>query len=123
MDYNVCIKKPIYFYLCNIFNIKTLGGIVEERVSTSLEILLDQQPDLKELTTHARTAQWYQLGVQLELDSVDLCGCTDLARMYELWIQQKAEMATRRNLLTTLRSIRENNVAWMYENYLRTKVS
>ena len=97
--------------------------MVEERVSTSLEILLDQQPGLKELTTHARTAQWYQLGVQLELDSVDIRGCTDLARMYELWIQQKAEMATRRNLLTTLRSIRENNVARKYENYLRTKVS
>ena len=97
--------------------------MVEEHVSTSLEILLDQQPDLKELTTHARTAQWYQLGVQLELDSVDLDGCANMTRMYQLWIQQKAEMATRRNLLTALRSIRENNIAWMYENYLRTKVS
>ena len=29
----------------------------EKRVSKSLEILLDQQPHLKELTTHARTAQ------------------------------------------------------------------
>ena len=84
---------------------------------------MDQQPDLKELTTHARTAQWYQLGVQLELDSVDLDGCTDLTRMYQLWIQQKPEMATRRNLLTALRSIRENNVARKYENYLRTMVS
>ena len=97
--------------------------MVEEHVSTSLEILLDQQPDLKELTTHARTAQWYRLGVQLELDSVDLDGCADMTRMYQLWIQQKAEMATRKNLLTALRSIRENNVAWTYENYLRTKVS
>ena len=89
----------------------------------SVQILLDQQPDLKELTTHARTARWYQLGVELELDNVDLAGCTDLARMYELWIQQKAEMATRRNLLTALRSIRENNVAFRYEDYLRRKVS
>ena len=97
--------------------------MVEERVSTSLEILLDQQPDLKELITHARTAQWNLLGVQLELDSVDLAGCTDLARMYQLWIQQKAEMATRKNLLTALRSIRENDVARQYEDYLRTKVS
>ena len=88
---------------------------------------MDQQPDLKELTTHARTAQctWYQLGVKLELDSVDLDGCTDLTSMYQLWIKEKAEIATRRNLLTALRSIRESNVAWMYENYLRiqTKVS
>ena len=97
--------------------------MAKEHVSKSLEMLLDQQPDLKELTTHARTAAWYQLGVELELDNVNLRGCTDLARMYELWIQQKAEMATRRNLLTALRSIRENNVARQYEDYLRTKVS
>ena len=56
--------------------------MAEERVSTSLQTLLDQQPDLKELTEHARTARWYQLGVQLELDSVDLRGCTDIAGMY-----------------------------------------
>ena len=95
----------------------------EEYRSNSLEILLDQQPDIKELTTHARTAQWHLLGVQLELDSVDLDGCTDLTSMYQLWIQEKAEMATRKSLLTALRSIRENNVAWKYESYLRTKVS
>ena len=95
----------------------------EERVSELLEMLLDQQPDLKELTTHARTAQWRLLGVHLNLDSVDLDGCTDLTSMYRLWIQEKAEMATRRNLLTTLRSIKLNNVAWKYESYLRTKVS
>ena len=95
----------------------------EQCVSKSLEILLDQQPDIKELTTHARTAQWRLLGVQLELDSVDLDRCTDLTSMYQLWIQEKAEMATRKSLLTALRSIRENNVAWKYESYLRTKVS
>ena len=95
----------------------------KERVSISLEILLDQQPDLKELITHARTAQWNLLGVQLELDSVDLAGCTDLTRMYQLWIKEKAEMATRRNLLAALRSIRQNSIAYEYEKYLRTKVS
>ena len=76
--------------------------MAEECVSTSLEILLDQQPGLKQLTTHARTAQWYQLGVELELDSADLDGCTDLTRMYQLWIQEKAEMATRTILLNAL---------------------
>ena len=95
----------------------------EKRVSTSLEILLDQQPDIKELITNARTANWRLLGVQLELDKVDLAECTDLTSMYQLWIKEKAEMATRRNLLTALRSIRENNVAWQYESYLRTLVS
>ena len=76
--------------------------MAEECVSTSLEILLDQQPGLKQLITHARTAEWYQLGVKLELDSVDLDGCTDLTRMYQLWIQEKAEMATRTILLNAL---------------------
>ena len=82
-------------------------------------MLLDQQPDLKEITNFARTAEWYQLGVQLELDLVDLAGCTDIARMYQLWIQQKAQDATRRNLLAALRAIRENNAAWQYEQYLK----
>ena len=95
----------------------------KERESTSLEVLLDQQPDLKELTTHARTAKWNLLGVQLELDSIDLDGCADLTSMYRLWIQEKAGLATRRNLLTALQSIRENDVAWKYKNYLRTLVS
>ena len=108
--------------MSNIFTL-ILGSMDEECVSTSLEILLDQQPGLLEITTHARTAKWYKLGVKLELDSVERDGCTDLEHMYQLWIQEKAEMATRRNLLTALRSIRENNVAWTYENYLRTLVS
>ena len=86
-------------------------------------MLLDQQPTIIELNTYARTAQWYRLGVQLELDRVDLTGCTDFTRMYQLWIQEKAEMATRRNLLTALRSLGQNNVSRLYEDYLKTKVS
>ena len=82
-------------------------------------MLLDQQPDLKEITNFARTAQWYQLGVQLELDGVDLERCTALPQMYQLWIQQKAKDATRRNLLTALRAIRQFNVASQYESYLK----
>ena len=82
-------------------------------------MLLDQQPKLKEITEFARTAKWYQLGVQLELDDVDLAGCTDIARVYQLWIQQKAQDATRRNLLTALRAIKQNNVACQYEQYLK----
>ena len=45
-------------------------------------MLLDQQPKLKEITEFARTAKWYQLGVQLELDDVDVGECIDLARVY-----------------------------------------
>ena len=95
----------------------------EEHLSKLLETPLDPQTDLIELTTHARTANWHLLGIQLELDIVNLDGCNKLASMYRLWIGEKAEKATRKNLLTALRSIKENNVAWKYENYLRTKVS
>ena len=93
--------------------------MVEKRVSPSLEMLLDQQPKLKEINEFARTAEWHRLGVQLDLDDVDLAGCNDLGRMYQLWIQQKAKDATRRNLLIALRAIRQNNVAYQYEDYLK----
>ena len=86
----------------------------------SLDQLLDQQPPLKELITHVRTSKWFDLGTHLELDSVHLAGCSDFARMYQLWIEEKAENATRRNLLGALRDIKQNNVAKMYENYLKT---
>ena len=97
--------------------------MAKEHVSKSLEMLLDQQPDLKELTTHARTAKWNELGILLKLDNVDLAECTDLTRIYQLWIDEKANNATRRNLLDALRSLRQNNVARVYEDYLREMVS
>ena len=85
---------------------------------------MDQQPPLIELVTHARTSEWFQLGIQLKLDNVNLEGCGDnLSRMYNLWIQEKAETATRRNLLSALRAINQNNVAKKYEDYLKTLVS
>ena len=93
--------------------------IIEKYVSPSLEMLLNQQPDLKEITNFARTDKWYQLGIQLELDGVDLAGYTDMEHTYQLWIQQKAKDATRRNLLIGLRAIRQNNVACQYEDYLK----
>ena len=85
---------------------------------------MDQQPSLIELITYAKTSKWFQLGIQLKLDNVNLEGCSgDLSRMYNLWIQEKAENATRRSLLSALRAINQNNVAKIYEDYLRTLVS
>ena len=105
------------FYLILI-----LGNIVEGGVyvSTIPDQLLDQQPPILEITTHARTAEWNQLGVQLGLDGVDLAGCHDCTRMYQLWIQEKADNATRRNLIPALRAIRQNDVAQKYEDHLKT---
>ena len=84
--------------------------------------ILDVQPELLEVTTHARTAEWFLLGTQLKLDDTNLAGCNNLTRTYQLWIQEKAENATRRNLLNALRAINQNNVAKKYEDHLRTLI-
>ena len=81
-----------------------------------------QQPTHEELITHARTAEWNQLGVKLGLDSVDLDGCHDCTSMYRLWIMQKGREATRRSLLDALRAIRQNDAADAYEDFLKTMV-
>ena len=85
---------------------------------------MDQQPPLIELIPHAKTSKWFKLGVHLELNDVDLNECdSDLSRVYNLGIQEKAENTTRRNLLSALRAINESNVAKIYEDYLKTLVS
>ena len=84
------------------------------------DYLLDQQPPILEITTHARTAEWNQLGVQLELNDVALAGCHDYTEMYQLWIMEKAENATRRKLISALRAVGQNNVAYNYEQHLKT---
>ena len=87
-----------------------------------LDQLLDEQPPILEVTTHARTTHWNQLGVELGLDNVHLAGCHDCTSMYQLWIMEKGRNATRRNLIITLRAIRKNSVADHYEDYLKTMV-
>ena len=105
-----------YFILGNTIE----GGV---HVSTLPDHLLDQQPTILEVTTYAETAKWNKLGVKLELNSVDLAGCQDCTSMYQLWIMEKAENATRRNLLVSLRAIGQNNIARKFEKYLKTMVS
>ena len=89
----------------------------------SLDQLLDQQPPILELTTHARTSKYNQLGVTLQLDSVNLAKCHDYTSMYQLWIEEKAQNATRRSLLDALTTIGLNDVASKYKDYLKTMVS
>ena len=62
------------------------------------------------------------MGVKLQLDPVALAGCHDYVSMYQLWIQEKAENATRRNLITALIAIGQNNTARIYKEYLKTIV-
>ena len=82
--------------------------------------LLDLQPPILEITTHARTAKWNRLGLQLELNDTALAECRDYAEMYQLWIMEKAENATRRKLISGLRAIGQTNVAYKYEQHLKT---
>ena len=90
-----------------------------EEVLALPDWLLDQQPPILEITTHAKTAEWKQLGVQLELDNTNLSGCHDCTEMYLLWIMEKAENATRRKLISALRAIQQNNIAYNYERHLK----
>lgn len=92
-----------------------------------LDQVLDQTPSLSEICEHSRTAKWYELGVQLQLDSVDLDNIrsdpavTDkLSSMYNLWLNKKAETATRKELLIALQTehVGQNRVAMEYKEYL-----
>ena len=89
----------------------------------SLNEYLNQQPTIKELVVYARTAKWNDLGVILELDSVNLDKCNSYTAMYQLWIQEKADKATRRSLLDALRTIKQNDTAHFYEDQLKMMVS
>ena len=91
-----------------------------EGASTIPDQVLDQIPPNIEINTHARTAEWNLLGVQLELRDVALAECHDCTTMYQLWIMEKAENATRRKLISALKAIRQNNVSYNYEQYLKT---
>ena len=94
--------------------------------------LLDQQCELKELCNHARTAKWYELGIQLELSDVDLDNIQNnpaqsdkITAMYKLWINTKGQHATHRKLIIALKSdsVKGTNIAQKYEEWLKTKVS
>ena len=78
------------------------------------------QPPILEIATHAKTAEWNHLGVQLQLRDVALAECQNCIAMYQLWIMEKAENATRLKLISALRAIGQNNVAYRYEQYLKT---
>ena len=94
--------------------------------------LLDQQCELKELCNHARTAKWYELGIQLELSDVDLDNIQNnpaqsdkITAMYKLWINKKGQDATHQKLINALKSdsVEGTNVGQKYEEWLKTKVS
>ena len=103
----------LYIFSFNIFE----GGV---QVSTLPKQLLDEEPTPEELISHARTAEWFDLGVKLGLDSVDLDECLNCTSMYQLWINEKGRSVTRRSLLDALRAIRQKKIADAYEDYLKS---
>ena len=48
--------------------------------------ILDGNPGIDELTTHAGTPRWNELGIKLGLDNVDLGECNGYDSMYRLWL-------------------------------------
>ena len=82
--------------------------------------ILDDIPEISELTSHARTAKWLELGIQLKLDDVDLKQCNSCAALYQLWLEENGRHATRRMLLAALRAIRQNADADSYVDHLQT---
>ena len=103
---NITVLKHYYYILLYLID------------NMSLDQLLDQQPPIQEITTHARTEKWNELDTQLQLDIVNLADCHCLTSMYQIWIQEKADKATSRSLLNPLRTIKQNNVVMIYEDYL-----
>ena len=99
-------------------------------LSSLPSFLLDDVPPLHEICNYARTSRWYELGIQLELDSVDLerirtDPADQLSSMYQVWRHEKAGTATRRQLLKALRTphVGQNSIAEHYEQELKRMVS
>ena len=100
------------------------------RGGPTLSSVLDQKPPLSEVCEYARTSRWYKLGIQLELDEVELkeirndTGSDKRTQMYQLWLHTQPN-ATRRQLLAALRTkdVGEEVVASKYEQMLFDMVS
>ena len=88
------------------------------------EVYLNQKPELSDLCEHVRTLNWYQLGLQLGIDSIDLGQITrdnkseDMkrTRMFEAWLRTNPK-ASVRQLVEALRSnsVQENAIAKEFE--------
>ena len=86
--------------------------------------IMDGNPDIHELTNHAKTANWNDLGIELKIDKVILAGCHTCAEMYQKWLATKTKReTTRRKLIAALKKINEERLAEEYMEYLTTMVS
>ena len=96
----------------------------------SFEEIIEEKPTLDELCEHIRIgSKWYQLGIQLKLDSKKLedihkppdDSTYKTVKMFELWLDTKPD-ATRRQVVDALK-MEEITVAHEYEQTLRKSSS
>ena len=104
------------------------GDVVKEPMATrnqTFEEILEEKPTLDELCEHIRIgSKWYQLGVQLKLNTKKLEDIHKLpddstyktTKMFELWLDTKPD-ATRRQVVDALKKkiIEENTIVHDYE--------
>ena len=107
-------------------------GVFKANMSDEYQKLLDEVPQLHEVCNYVRTAHWYELGIQLQLNTVDLdsiindSAVTDkLSRIYNVWLNKKGNAATRRSLLAALQTehVGQKRIADEYKERLITMVS
>ena len=92
--------------------------------ATMAEAYLNQKPELSDLCEHARIQDWYQLGLQLEIDSIHLNEITcdnksevmKRTKMFEIWLRTnpKASVGQMADALRR-KSIQENAIADEFE--------
>ena len=93
------------------------------------EFCLNQKPELSDLCEHVRTLNWYQLGIQLEIDSIylDEIMCDNKSedmkrmKMFEVWLRTNPK-ASVGQLVEALRrkSVQENAIADEFEQIYKS---
>ena len=120
---------PVNYRVCMYFKFQAMADVTD--VSSQYDQVLDEQPSIKELCNHAKSSEWYKLGIQLELDIVDLdiikndpSELDKLTSMYKLWLNKQGRAARRRKLLNALESdyVGQKNIAEKYEKWLKEEV-
>ena len=96
------------------------------------EFCLNQKPELSDLCEHVRTLNWYQLGLQLGIDSIYLDEIMydnkseDMKRMkmFEVWLRTNPK-ASVGQLVEALRrkSVQENAIADEFEQIYKPQDS
>ena len=80
---------------------------------------VNQKPHLSDLIEHVRIVKWYQLGIQLKLDTVLLTEIDNTnqsedmkrSKMFAAWLKQSAASVKQLLVALRLKSVGENTIA------------